>query len=126
MIADLSSEDCVLGIIYPLIPEHARRFLEDKKTVFVKFVSRGSTPRRLGPRSRLFFYVSGGTREIVGEAKIVSMAMADPPDIMAEYATQLFLTSDELDEYIGERRTKAMLVLVLTNVKKYHLAIAND
>lgn len=96
----------MFGIIYPLIPEHARRFLEDRKTVFVKFVGRGSTPQRLGSGSRLFFYVSGGRREIVGEAKIVSIAKTDPQDVMAQYANQLFLTSKELDSYVGERKAK--------------------
>jgi hypothetical protein len=110
--------DETLGIIYPLIPDHAERFFKGK-TVFVKFVGRGAVPSRLHPGSKLFFYTSGGSREIIGDARIVKITTATAREVLEKYADQLFLTADELEEYVGDRREKSMLVLSVSNAKKY-------
>jgi hypothetical protein len=106
-----------IGMIYPLIPHHAERFFKGK-TVFVKFVR--VVPARLHIGSRLFFYMSGGSREIIGDARIVKMTTATAGEVSEKYADQLFLTADELEEYVGDRWEKSMLVLSLSNARKYH------
>jgi hypothetical protein len=111
--------DDTLGIIYPLIPEHTSRLFEDRKTVFVKFVGKGVSPQRLHPGSKLFIYESKGRMEIVGEAKIVEIGTATFGEVLEKYGDRLFLTPEELHEYVGDRIAKRMLVLVITNPRRY-------
>lgn len=57
MIRDRSRND-VEGIVFPILPNHLERFSKGQKTVFVKFVGRGSLPETIQRGSRLFFYES--------------------------------------------------------------------
>lgn len=107
----------VIGIIYPILHDHCQRLLEGGKDVFVKFVSR--RPSMLRPGSRLFFYESGGKKEIVGEAKIVEVTDGTLEEVLRKFSDRLFLTREELERYAGERRTKKMLVCVISDVKRY-------
>jgi hypothetical protein len=106
-------------MIFPLLPEHTRRFFEDGKTVFVKFFGKGSNPQRLRIGSRLFFYESERNKEVVGEAKIVEINSETADTVLTKYGHTLFLTPAELDEYAKQRREKKMLVLVLKGAKRY-------
>jgi len=114
----------VLGIIFPVLPEHLRRFFEGKKRVFVKFV--GNVPLWLQSGSKLFFYESRSDKEVVGEARIVEIGAGTVEEVLAEYGEDLFPTRIELEEYAGDRKAKRMLVLVLGDVKKYAIPLRLD
>lgn len=116
----MTTEDTgnVIGIIFPILQEHVQRFFKDKKRVFVKFFGR-SAPVGLHLGSKLFFYESGGRREIVGEARIREIGLGTPDDVLSKFGDKLFLSKDELDSYVGDRRTKKILILSLDDVKKY-------
>jgi hypothetical protein len=109
----------VEGIIFPVLPDHLQRFFEGQKTVFVKFVGRNTSPARLQPSSKLFFYKSGGDKEVVGEAKILQISSATVEEALTLFRDKLFLTQSELEEYAGNRKARKMLVLVLENIEKY-------
>ncbi|MGD0549270.1 MAG: DUF365 domain-containing protein [Candidatus Bathyarchaeia archaeon] len=113
----------ILGIIFPLLPQHAERFLNQGKTVFVKFFGKERIPVRLQSGSRLFLYESRGNEEIVGEARIVRIDMLPVSEIVAVYGNRLFLTQSEFEDYVGNRRDKRMLVLVLEDARKYPVAL---
>jgi hypothetical protein len=115
--------DDVLGIIYSFIPKHIPRFFENGKTVFVKFIGRRAY-RQLRPGSKLFFYEARSGRKIVGEARILAIDTSTPEEVVSKYSGQLFLTTTELEEYAskgwsGDRKSKEMLVLIVTNPRKY-------
>lgn len=108
-----------IGIIFPLLPKHARRFLENGKTVFVKFFGNQSIPLRLRVGSTLFFYESDRNKEIVGEAKITRIHTGTAEEAWSQYGPALFLTSKELKQYAADRLNKKMLILTLKQPKRY-------
>jgi hypothetical protein len=117
----LSKHDAskIVGIIFPFFRQHAERFLNEGKTVFVKFFGKERIPLRLQPGSRLFLYESKGNMEIVGEAKILRVESIPASNAVSVYGTRLFLTQSEFEDYVGNRRDRSMLVLVLGDAKRY-------
>jgi len=109
----------IIGIIFPLLRSHVQRFLEGRKKVFVKFCCRETAPVRSQLGSRLFFYESRGSKEIVGEARISEVSSGTIEEVLSRFGDNLFLTRDELEEYARGRRAKKMLVLVAENAKRY-------
>lgn len=116
--------DRIVGIIFPLFEEHIRRFFDEDKTVFVKFIASDLTHIHSG--HRLFFYRSKGNKEVVGEARIVDIASKTANEALATYGDRLFLTAKELREYVRDRNAKNMLVLVLDHFKKYPVPLRLD
>lgn len=110
-------QSSILGIIYPLQRNHVSRFFDKKKSVYVKFVQ--GLPRRLVPGSRLFFYESGGNKEIVGEARILEVSAGNIEEVWSRFGHAIFLTRTELERYVGNRRTKKMLVLLVGRAERY-------
>jgi hypothetical protein len=108
-----------IGIIFPFFPKHLERLLNQHKTVFVKFFGRERIPVNLHPGSKLFLYESKGDKEIMGEAKILRVESLRASDVISVYGERLFLTQSEFDEYVGNRRDKRILVLVLEDAKRY-------
>jgi hypothetical protein len=113
-----------VGIIFPLLPKHAERLLNEGKTVFVKFFGRESIPLRLRQGSKLFLYESQGNKAIVGEASITRVESVRASDAVSTYGARLFLTQLEFDEYVGNRGDKTMLALVLGEVRKYAVPLS--
>ncbi len=114
-----------IGIIFPLLPEHLRRFFEDGKTVFVKFLGVKSTLVRLHVGFKLFFYQSRRNMEIVGEADIVGIDSGTFEEVWNKYGNALFLSHNELERYVSnekyaiDRKAKKMFILVVDRAKKY-------
>jgi hypothetical protein len=108
-----------LGIIFPVIEDHVERFFSERKRVFVKFFGREGKPVRLGPDSKLFIYQSGGKMEIVGEARIKEIKMRTADEVLADYGDELFLSKQELENYVGNRRTTKMLTLLLDEARRF-------
>lgn len=107
-----------IGIIFPVLEGHVQRFFSERKRVFVKFFGREGKPARLRPGSKLFIYQSGGKMEIVGEARIEEIMMRTSDEVFADYGDELFLSKQELEDYVGSRRTKKMLVLLLGDMRR--------
>jgi len=116
--------DSVIGVIFPILPEHIRRFFEQGKRVFIKFVASAHTGLRRG--SKLFFYESRSKKQIVGEARIVQISSGTMDEVLLEHGADLFLTPEQLKEYVGNRRERRMLVLVLDGVRKYSTPLKVD
>jgi hypothetical protein len=112
----------VLGIIFPLLPEHIRKFFDEEKTVFVKFIGRNN---RLNVRSgyRLFMYQSRTNKEVVAEAKISEVSSGTVDEVLRKFGDKLFLSESELRQYAGDRMDKNMIVLLLTSLRKYSVPL---
>lgn len=101
------------GIIYAITRERFER-LKSGKDVFCKFV-KGMPKVNVG--DTLIFYLSGGSKEIVGEALIVEMMFSGVDSLMSRYGDRLFITGDELKQYANRRDT--VLFFVLNDLKEY-------
>jgi hypothetical protein len=115
-----------VGIVFPFIPEHARRFFEHQKSIFVKFLAH--EPRKLKPGHILFFYVSRAKKEIVGDARITEIDAGTMDEILREYGRrpEFFLTEPELATYVGKRKSRKMLVLCVRSIRKYRTPVKLD
>lgn len=110
-----------MGFVFPIRSKHANSIFEERKEVFVKF---GGRLKKLQAGAKAIFHVSG-EKLLIGEAIIKSIERMPLEEVWKKYGTILFLTRAELLEYarkssLGEeRRTKELMVYVLTKVKKY-------
>jgi hypothetical protein len=112
----MKAED-VLGMIYPIPPKLASRILDETDIVFVKFAKR---PILLERGSKLFFYQSSSGQVIVGEARIDEIQIMSPTRAISEYGSRLPLNRDEFWAYVGKRENRNLLVLSLSNIKRYN------
>lgn len=112
----------MIGVIYPIPISFTERLFDGKTKVFVKYVAHNST--QLAPKQKVIFYGSHGSKELVGEGTIEKVEFLTPEKAIAKYKDELFLTKDELYDYVkrSPNRTpsKEMLTLVLKRLKKYH------
>jgi len=113
----------VAGVIFP-VPKHlVDRLLTEKRNVFVKYVGKTGLLKRLLVKHRVLFYVSGSSKEIVGEGTIDEISFLTPIEALQRYGRKLFLDEGELEAYIrlqpNRDSSKKMLVLVLSKIKKY-------
>jgi len=112
----------IAGYIFPISLSHANSIFEKKKNVFGKF---GKRLKKLSPKAKALFYVSG-TKSIIGEARIKSVETMTPEKAWEKYGVYFFLTKEELNQYskrspIGNlRKTRELSIYVLERIKKYN------
>jgi hypothetical protein len=107
------------AVVYPISQPHADRIFLDRKDVFCKYT--GKAIPKLKKGGTRFFYVSGGSLEIQGQAEIAFMEFLPPATILAKYGERLFITSKELSEYAGYRDLNQPLSVFLLNmIQKYY------
>jgi len=120
-----TAHDDTVGVVFPVFREHIERLLRDQKKVFVKFAGERMFPR-LHVGSKLFFYESKGSKEIVGEARIAEMTQGTVDEVLGRFGADLFLTRNELEAYAGNRRERRMLVLILEDITRYAVPLKLD
>ena len=114
-----------MGFVFPIRSQHANSIFERGKKVFVKF---GARLKKLKAGAKALFYVSR-EKLLIGEAIIKSIERMTLEEVWKKYGTRLFLTRAELLEYARktslreERKSKELMVYVLTKVKKYEKPI---
>ncbi|MEM4091326.1 MAG: DUF365 domain-containing protein [Thermoplasmatales archaeon] len=105
------------AIIYPILPEHADRLFKGKD-VFCKYVGERLPSITVG--AKFILYLSGGSKQLVGEAKINDIKLMTVDEILKEFADRLFISADELERYRDNRpKEKKLLVLLLSGIKKF-------
>jgi hypothetical protein len=109
------------AVIYPLLSDHIDR-LFGGKDIFCKYV--GNKRPSLMEGNKIIFYASRGKFELVGEAVIRGIEFLSPSEIESKYKNRVFITSDELQTYRGQRPTEwKLIVLTLERLKKYAMPI---
>lgn len=104
------------AMIYPLLKEHIERIFAGKD-VFCKYTGRNF---RIGAGTKILFYASQGSQQVLGEAKVKSVEYLTPDETAKKYESRLFITKDELEKYRGLRPKEAkILVLQLEGIRKY-------
>jgi len=115
----------ILAVIYPVPVDLVDRLFDSKTKVFVKYVAHNST--KLTPKHKVIFYASHGSKKLIGEGIIEKVEFLTPEEAFAKYEEELFLTKDELYDYVkkspGRAPSKEMLTLVLKGLKKYRKPI---
>jgi len=115
----------LIGVIYPIPINFIDRLFDGETKVFVKYVAHNST--QLAPKHKVIFYGSRGSKELVGEGIIEKVEFLTPEEAITKYKEELFLTKDEIYDYVkrslSRTLSKEMLTLVLKRLKKYHRPI---
>jgi len=115
----------LIGVIYPIPINFIDRLFDGETKVFVKYVAHNST--QLAPKHKVIFYGSRGSKELVGEGTIEKVEFLTPEEAITKYKEELFLTKDEIYDYVkrspSRNLSKEMLTLVLKRLKKYHKPI---
>jgi hypothetical protein len=115
----------LIGIIYPIPMNFSDRLFDGKTKVFVKYVAHNST--QLAPKHKVIFYGSHGSKKLVGEGTIEKVEFLTPEGAITKYKEELFLTKDEIYDYVkrspSRTPSKEMLTLVLKRLKKYQRPI---
>ncbi len=119
----------IIGVAYPIPKKFIDRFFKEGKNVFVK---PATVWKQLKPGMKFVFYQSHEDTGFVGEAKIKRIVLSkDPMQFFETFGDRLFLTKEELKEYIksqdrwkspGSRekvKKKLWIAIELEDIKKY-------
>ena len=116
----------IVGASYPIPKQFMDRFFKQGKDVFVK---PATVWKELKPGMKFVFYQSREDQGFVGEAKIKKINLIDDPmKVFEMYGDRVFLTKDELKEYVKsqerwgrkrEKKRKKWLVIELEDIRRY-------
>jgi hypothetical protein len=121
----------IYGVTFPIPKSLMSRFFDEGKTIFIK---PATCYKLLKPGMKFVFYQSQEDTGFVGEGEIVDISVvADDPMLLADrYKDRLFLTQDEIKNYLGNQqnwkgyrsrkdivRVKKWMAIELAKVKKY-------
>jgi len=116
----------IVGVTFPIPKQFINRFFNEGKDVFIK---PATVWKELKPGMKFVFYQSHEDTGFVGEAKIKSIQLIDDPmKVFEMYGDRVFLTREELKEYIRsqnrwkrkkEKKKKKWLVIELEDIRKY-------
>jgi len=116
----------IVGVSFPIPKQFINRFFNEGKDVFIK---PATVWKELKPGMKFVFYQSHEDTGFVGEAKIKSIQLIDDPmKVFEMYGDRVFLTREELKEYIRsqnrwkrkkEKKKKKWLVIELEDIRKY-------
>ena len=116
----------IVGVAFPIPKQFMDRFFDEGKDVFIK---PATLWKELKPGMKFVFYQSREDTGFVGEAKIKEIKLIDDPmKVFEMYGDRVFLTKDELKEYVKsqerwgrkkERKKKKWLVIELEDIKRY-------
>ena len=92
----------VIGVAFPVPKSYIPRFFIEGKTVFIK---PAATFKGLQPGMKFVFYQSQEDTGYIGEALIKNIIIAeDPFSFFNIYGTDIFLTREELENYIEKNK----------------------
>lgn len=120
----------ITGVTFPVPKQYMSRFFEEEKTVFIKPATAFKQLRR---GMKLVFYQSHEDTGYVGEARIAMIVISDDPfQFFDTFGDAVFLTRDELREYLdtqgkwkgvrvrgGEPKKREWMALQLEDIRKY-------
>lgn len=116
----------IIGAIFPISIEHAKRLFDEKRNVFVKY----TIMNKLEKNSKIIFYVSK-EKVLMGEGTIEKIEKLQPEVAWARYGNQIFLNETEYQEYFSKspidgrkRKMVEITVFVLKNLKKFDLPVS--
>jgi len=112
----------VEGVIYALPKDIAMNIFEKKKKVFVKYLPHEPTRKtetRLMGGKKVYIYVSGANKSIIGEASIKNVDYLPMEEILRKHKKNLMNSENELRLYAEGRETKKAQIIELINITLY-------
>jgi hypothetical protein len=120
----------IKGVTFPIPKEFMSRFFVDKKTVFIK---PATCFKELKPGMKFLFYQSHEDTGFIGEAEISAFSLSEDPLVFIDqYGENVFLTLDELTEYLknqqkwkrhnvekSHQRKRFWMAIKLENIRQY-------
>jgi len=118
----------LLELTYPIPKQFVDRFFKGKNV----FVKPATVWKQLKPGMKFVFYQSREDTGFVGEAKIKRILLSENPmQFFDTFGNKIFLTKEELKEYIksqerwksvksrGKEKKKLWMAIELEDIKKY-------
>ncbi|QXO96033.1 DUF365 domain-containing protein [Methanospirillum purgamenti] len=119
----------IIGVTFPIPKSYMGRFFKGK-TVFIK---PATCFKEIQPGMKLVFYQSREDTGFVGEGVIAEIAFDENPlNFFTRFGNKIFLSSDEVNQYLeyqdhwkstrrrkGNVKKKPWMALVLKDIKQY-------
>ena len=118
----MGTNERVEGVIYALPSDIAMNIFEKEKKIFVKYLPHEPTRKteiRLEKGKKIYIYVSGLNKCVIGEAKIKKVDYLDMQEILRRYKKTLMISESELRLYAEGREFKKAQILELENPVLY-------
>ena len=116
----------IVGVAFPIPKQFMDRFFKEGKDVFIK---PATVWKELKPGMKFVFYQSHEDTGFIGEAKIKNVQLiSDPMKVFEMYGDRVFLTEEELREYIksqerwgrkGSKKKRPWMIIELEDIRKY-------
>ena len=113
-----------IGWIVALPKKSIENILINRKDIFVKYFSSSLNKKsklNLSEGMYIYFYVSGGERQILGEARIKEIYFLNKEETLLKYKKRIFLNETDFKKYSKKREAKKAVVIQLGNIKKYEI-----
>ncbi len=108
----------IVGVTYPISKQFMDRFFKGKEV----FIKPATVWKQLKPGMKFVFYQSREDTGFVGEAKIKRVVLSeDPTKFYETYGDRIFLTKEELKEYI---KSQELLWMLFPEVLQSSLEVA--
>lgn len=126
----------IIGVTFPIPKGYVERFFEGKSV----FIKPANCFKEIKPGMKLIFYRSREETGYVGEATITEILFdTDPNTFFEAYGDAIFLSKDELSQYLDDQvrwksvrvrkkeiKKKTWMALKLSNIKQYKELIKPD
>ena len=92
---NMKANERVEGVIYALPGDIAMNIFEKEKKIFVKYLPHEPTKKtevRLDKGKKIYIYVSGLNKSVIGEAKIKKVEYLDMQEILKKYKKSLMIS----------------------------------
>jgi hypothetical protein len=110
------------GVIYAVPVGIAINLFERGKDIFVKYSSHEPTKKtkiKLDQGKKVYIYVSGKNKSIIGEAKIKKVEHLIMAEIIKKYKKRLIMSKSELEIYSEGREMKKAQIFELDKPRLY-------
>lgn len=109
----------IVGMIIPIPSYLLKRIFKEKKNKIVKVAT---IFKQIKPGFKVLFYSSHETHAVVGEGTVETCQIVSATDLNKKFSKfdgNLFITKEELKNYLSQRRKSKFLVISLRGVKQY-------
>jgi len=109
----------IVGMIIPIPSYLLERIFKEKKNKIIKVAT---IFKQIKPGSKVLFYSSHETHAVVGEGTVETCEIVSATDLSKKFSKfdgNLFITKEELKNYLSQRRRNKFLIISLKGIKQY-------
>lgn len=101
----MKKEDKICGVIYPLKLNNYHLLKQRKKPIYIKFLTHSNSkhPTKLQRGHHILFYLSKGSKLIVGYSEITDVLFKTPFEVRKNYIDKIQMSEEEFDSYTKNR-----------------------